>query len=209
MTDTPDDIKISPSPSRWLAAIEAVAISPNDALDLVTAMRRKREHTYPSEDASVTADKVADLIIKRYAKLTMYFGAVTALPGTIPGVGTMLAIIGGGAVDFTATMKLQVDMCRCLAVCYGNDLKSEDAKHLTMLIAFAGTIEQVAGPTAAKVGSRAGVKMIQQYLKGPALQTLKQMLRTIGVSFTRSSMQKAIPFGVGAVVGSTTNYGLT
>ena len=100
-------------------------------------------------------------------------------------------------------------MCRCLAVCYGYDLMSEDAKHLTMLIAFAGTVEQVAGPTTVKVGSHAGVKMIQQYLKGSALQTLKQMLRIIGVNFTRSSVEKAIPFGVGVAVGSSINYGLT
>ncbi len=209
MTGTPDDIKISPTPSRWLAVIEAVAISPNDARELVTAMRRNRQRTHPSENASITADKVADAIIKRYAKLAMFFGAVTALPGTIPGVGTMIAVIGGGAVDLTATMKLQVDMCRCLAECYGHDLKTEDVKHLTMLIAFAGTIEQAAGPATVKVGSRAGVKMIQQYLKGSALQTLKQMLRTIGVNFTRKSMEKAIPFGVGAAVGSSINYGLT
>src|SRR5450759_4001515 len=89
MTGTPDDIKISPTPSRWLAVIEAVAISPNDARELVTAMRRNRQRTHPSENASITADKVADAIIKRYAKLAMFFGAVTALPGTIPGVGTM------------------------------------------------------------------------------------------------------------------------
>jgi hypothetical protein len=47
-------------------------------------------------------------------------------------------------------------------------------------VSFFGTS---AGPAMVKVGSHAGVKMIKQYLKGSALQTLKQMLRTIGVSF--------------------------
>jgi uncharacterized protein (DUF697 family) len=130
----------------------------------------------------------------------------SAIEGTLPyGVGITQFI----EPTLNWNDQIQVDMCRCLAECYGHDLKTEDVKHLTMLIAFAGTIEQAAGPTTVKVGSRAGVKMIQQYLKGSALQTLKQMLRTIGVNFTRKSMEKAIPFGVGAAVGSSINYGLT
>ena len=51
--------------------------------------------------------------------------------------------------------------------------------------------------------------MLRQYLKGTALQAVKQAFRRAGVTFTRKAVEKAIPFGVGAGIGGATNYWLT
>ena len=51
--------------------------------------------------------------------------------------------------------------------------------------------------------------MLRQYLKGTALQAVKQAFRRAGVTFTRKALEKAIPFGIGAGIGGVANYGLT
>ena len=51
--------------------------------------------------------------------------------------------------------------------------------------------------------------MLNEYLKGAALQAVKHAFRRVGVTFTRKAVAKAIPFGVGVVIGGGANYGLT
>jgi hypothetical protein len=51
--------------------------------------------------------------------------------------------------------------------------------------------------------------MLRQYLKGAALQAVKELFKKIGIIFTRKAIEKALPFGVGVVIGSSANYALT
>jgi len=106
-------------------------------------------------------------------------------------------------------VKLQIDMCMCLAVNYGYDLTSEDARHLVFLLAVGGALERAGSPLGARVASQAGVRLLRQYLKGAALQTLKALFRRLGLVLTRKSLEKALPFGIGVAVGAGANYGLT
>jgi hypothetical protein len=75
---------------------------------------------------------VAEKIISRYAKMSATNGGVTALAGVIPGLGTAVAMVGGGLTDATIGMKFQVDMCRCLADTFGWDLASDQACAITV-----------------------------------------------------------------------------
>ena len=51
--------------------------------------------------------------------------------------------------------------------------------------------------------------MVQTYLKGAALTTIKEIFKKIGTTFTRKALEKMIPFGIGVVVSSSANYFLT
>ncbi|NED82543.1 hypothetical protein G3I76_20890, partial [Streptomyces sp. SID11233] len=62
----------------------------------------------------------------------------------IPGVGTAVAVLGGGITDIAAALKLQIDMCMCLVEVYETELSNEDKKHLAFLLALAGSVEQMA-----------------------------------------------------------------
>jgi uncharacterized protein (DUF697 family) len=167
----------------------------------------KRTNSHLSDDA--LREAVADKILARYSKLAATSGGATALTGVIPGLGTAVAALGGGAVDVAVCMKLQVDMCMCLAETYDWDLDSEDAQHLAFLIAAGGALEQTGTRVVGQVASKAGVKMLRQYLKGAALVAVKEMFKKIGITFTRKALEKALPFGVGVVIGSSANYALT
>ena len=163
---------------------------------------------YPESEIWEHQLRVADAIIGRYSRLAAMIGTAAGLPGVVPGLGTAVAIVGGATADSVACMKLQVDMCMCLAAAFGYDITSEDGKHLAFLIAATGTVQR-GSSSAVQVGSRAGVNMLRQYLRGAALQAVKQAFRRVGKTFTRKALEKAIPFGIGAAIGGAANYGLT
>jgi hypothetical protein len=197
------------SGARLLNLINAVAISADDAKALVESYRRRSERGHPDESTSDHRDRIAKAIVKRYAKLAAISGGATALPGTIPGVGTALALLGGGTIDAGVCIKLQVDMCMCLVECFGHDLTSEDARHLSMLLALFGTMERLGEAATVRFGTKAGVAMLRKYLRGPALRTIKMGFSAVGVRFTRKALEKSVPFGFGVAAGVGMNYGLT
>ena len=51
--------------------------------------------------------------------------------------------------------------------------------------------------------------MVNQYLKGPTLVVIKKLFEKVGITFTQKAAAKAIPFGIGVVIGFSANYALT
>jgi hypothetical protein len=197
------------NPDRLLGAVRAVAVSPLDAKALVQRLFAQSRNDRPGDDERVHQERVVDHLISRYAKLAATSGGVTALAGVVPGVGTAVAMVGGAMTDTVVCMKLQVDMCMCMAETFGYDLHEPDAQHLSFLIAAGGALEKAGVETGVKVASKAGVKVLQQYLKGAALITLKAFFRKLGLVFTRKALERALPFGVGVLLGAGGGYALT
>ncbi len=197
------------SGSRLLKAVEAIAISPAEAKKIVQKYLNQSRKKYPEDSDWQHQDRIADKIVERYAKFAAMVGGASALTGVIPGIGTAIAIAGGAATDATVCMKLQVDMCMCLAETYGYDLQHEDARYLAFLIAAGGTLEKLGAGTGVRLASQAGVRMLRQYLKGAVLVAVKELFKRLGIIFTRQALEKALPFGVGVAIGSSANYVLT
>lgn len=192
---------------RLLKMVEAIAISPEDAEQVAQKYRDKlAAKNLPHHEMQ---DAVAELIVKRYAKMAGTVGGVSGLAGIIPGVGTAVAVTGGAIADAAASMKLQVDMCMCMAAAYDYDLNNEDARHISFLLAAGGALEKAGEQAAVQLASKAGVKMLKQYPRGAVLQAIKEMFKKLGIVFTRKALEKALPFGVGVVIGGTFNYALT
>lgn len=196
-------------PGRLLSAVRAIAISPADAQDIAQKYMTqvKAQHAHKSHEEH--QDLVADKIIARYCKLASLTGGASGVVGIVPGLGTALAATGGALADAAASMKFQVDMAMCLASTYGYDINNADAQNLSLLIAAGGTLEKAGVEAGVKFASQAGVRLLRQYLKGAALQALKELFKKLGIVFTRKALEKALPFGIGVVVGSTANYYLT
>jgi hypothetical protein len=194
---------------KLLQAVQAVAMDPEEAHQLVEKYEKQLRAANPSITSQECSARVADKVTKRYAKLSGLAGGASALPATVPGVGTAVGSTVGAAGDVVACMKFQVDMTMCMAAAYGYDLSDEDARHMSFLIAAGGAVEKAGAEGTARIASKAGVKLVKQHLKGATLQAVKAAFRKVGITFTRKALEKAIPFGVGVVVGSTFNYGLT
>lgn len=194
---------------RLLKVVQAIAISPEDAKTTVRRLRSQSERDRPNDDDRQHRERVADHIVSRYCFYASTSGGLTSLAGIVPGLGTAFAAIGGGATDVAVSMKLQVDMCMCLAEAFGYDVSSTDGKHLAFLIAAGATLEKAGVQSGAKIASEAGVKLLQQYLKGAALQVLKELFKKLGITLTRKALEKALPFGIGVAFGVAGNYAMT
>lgn len=196
--------------SRLQKVVEAIAITPEAAHEFVDGYRRSfKDKTGSSPQSLADKARIAKRIIRRYAAYAGTSGALTALPGTIPGIGTALAIVGGGTADVAITLKIQIDMCMCLVDLYGEQLSAEDKKHLAFVLALGSSVEQLASTAGKKAAEEAAKRMVYQYLKGPALVTVKSLFKKIGIIFTQKAAGKAIPGGVGVLISGGANYGLT
>jgi hypothetical protein len=80
---------------------------------------------------------------------------------------------------------------------------------MSFVIALAGSLEKFGSEAGKATASKAAVRVASAYLKGTTLTTIKQLFKTVGIKFTQKATVKAIPFGVGVVIGSSANYFLT
>ncbi len=152
---------------------------------------------------------VAEKIISNYSYYAAFVGGATALTGVVPGLGTVIATFGGATADAALSMKYQIEMTMAIAVVYGHDITVEEEKRLCLIVAGLGAINQAAKDGGKSIGSKAFIKMAQQYLQGATLQAVKEIFKKLGITFTRKAVEKAIPFGVGVVIGFSANKGLT
>ena len=161
-------------------------------------------------DLKVRASKA---IVRGHALRSGVAGGSTGLLGAIPGVGTVAAIGVGVPSDFVLQTKIDVDMCHALVYVFKPDMESEEAFSLAVSLASYGTLEKkgarVLGGRTTRLGSEAGVKILRQQLRGSALIATKQAFKRVGIVFTRKAVEKAIPFGVGAVIGSGVNASIS
>jgi len=206
VNDTADELETS----RLQKAVEAIAITPEAASALVSGYRATFEAKFKREPESFEDKRrIAAKVIGRYSILSAAAGGVTALPSVIPGVGTAVAVLGGGVTDLAVTLKLQIDMCMCLVEVYNAEMSNEDKKHLAFLLALAGSAEQLLANGGKAAVQKIAEKLVYQYLKGPALITIKQLFKRVSITFTQKAMAKAVPAGVGVAFSGTTNYVLT
>lgn len=207
MTDGPDRQDDKPV---LLRAIELILADPAEIkkeAEALHAQYRKRYQDERTEDD--IAEMVADKIISNYSYYAAFVGGATALTGVVPGLGTVIASFGGAAADAALCMKYQIEMTMAIAAVYGHDITRDEEQRLCFIIAGLGTINQAAKAGAKNVGAKAFVNMARQYLKGATLQAVKAIFKKVGITFTRKAAEKALPFGVGVVIGFSANKGLT
>ena len=195
--------------ARFLRAVEIIAINPQDAKDIARKYILQCKQKFQNLSEDDIQERVADKIIQRYVNLCTASGGVTALSSIIPGLGTALAMVGGGLADGVVCMKFQVDMCLCLAETFGYDINDADAKHISFYIASGGALNKAGQEVGIQLGTKMGVRLLRQYLKGAILQSIKELFKRLGIIFTRKALEKALPFGIGVVVGASANRAMT
>jgi hypothetical protein len=195
--------------SRLMKVVEAIAITPIDARAIVENYRKQVRAEHPAADHGRRRELIADKIVSRYARLAGTSGAATGLTAIIPGIGTAAAALGGGLADTAVTIKLQIDMCLCLADAYDYDVHAEDVRQLVYLVSLGGALEKAGTGVGVQIASKAGMRMLRQYLRGAALQFVKELFKRVGIVFSRKALEKALPFGIGVVIGGGANYAMT
>lgn len=192
-----------------LKAIELVLADPKDIHREAQALLVKFQEAHRSKSETEVRDLVAKKIISNYSYFAAFAGGATALTGVVPGLGTAIAAFGGATADAALSMKYQIEMTMALASIYGHNILLEEEKRICLIVAGLGAINETAKEGGKAVGSKAFIKMTQQYLRGATLQAVREIFRKVGITFTRKAVEKAIPFGIGVVIGFSANKGLT
>ena len=193
-----------------LKAVEFVVADPAEIRREAIALKQQYQRQFSDSNSDDEINiLVANKIISNYSYYAAFVGGVTALTGVVPGLGTVVATFGGATADAALSMKYQIEMTMALATVYDHNIEIEEEKRLCFIIAGLGAINEAAKEGGKAVGTKAFVKMTQQYLKGATLQAVKEIFKKVGVTFTRKAVEKAIPFGIGVIIGFSANKGLT
>lgn len=174
--------------------------------------KAREKHRLPfgfPETESEARDKIADSLIAGYSTKAGLSGGATALIGVVPGVGTVAEIFGGATADMALCLKYQVEMCMALACLYGHDIESEADRKKYFIIAGLGTLNTESFKQGSEQAAKLFEKLVQRYLRDATFDTVRKLFRKVSISLSKKAFQKAIPLGIGAVIGFSSNKTLT
>ena len=136
-------------------------------------------------------------------------GVGSAAPATVfPGVGTV-AMVGASGTDVLVCLGLQANMCTSLAAVFNHDVDDQEVRLRALMLAGIATLSHAGGEGLKKAATKASINLLRNALKGATLQTVKQVLRKVGITFTRKALEKAVPFGIGMAISGSANYAIT
>ena len=192
-----------------LKAIELVLAEPIKIKQETTNLIEKIKIAHTKKNDKERQRIAADKIISNYSYYAAFSGGATALTGVIPGLGTAVAIFGGATADAALSMKYQIEMTMALATVYGHDILIEEEKRICYIIAGLGAMSEATKEAGKSAGSKAFINLVKTHLKGSTLTVIKEIFKKLGLTFSRKALEKAIPFGIGVVIGFSANKGLT
>jgi hypothetical protein len=152
--------------------------------------------------------ELAEHIVHEKTKLAAIGGAVTALPGALPGAGTTVELAAAIA-DSAALVYNQVTMIMAVAFCYDRDLHDHEARKLDVLLVFSmlAGLAVPAGKTVDVLGERVTLGVMPREAVGRVNRRIGgEVVRRLGRRRARVILGREIPFGIGVAVGSGANY---
>jgi hypothetical protein len=165
-------------------------------------------NAHPSMEDDELAEKWADRICWRYASQ----GAVTALPGAIPGLGTAVQVgveAGAISVDLAYMIRCMAGMVIGVGQIYGRDTDASFNQDFVRVLGLWCGVLTLGKEATVRVGSKVA---IAQFKRVPAaiFTRINQKVGTTivtkyGTKRGGIALGRLIPFGVGAVVGGGFN----
>ncbi|MFZ5644289.1 MAG: hypothetical protein ACOY46_11925 [Bacillota bacterium] len=141
--------------------------------------------------------ELCDIIIARKSFWCAGSGAFTALPGIIPGFGSLITLIGGTAIDIMALMYFMAEMITEIAIVYDRDLRSRGAARETAWV----YLYSIGADTVGKNISKAAVS---QMGKQAFIKVAQDIMVTMGIRVSQRTILKVIPVA-GALISGTVN----
>lgn len=192
--------------SKTIVSIaETVSTSPEALVSEIDEFKKNR----CGKSRLQLAHSWSDKIVRFFASE----GAATALPGAIPGLGTVTQIaVEGGAISADVLY-----MIRCMArivggvgAIYEHDLRKGFTQDFVKVLAlWCGVLVP-----AKEAGKRIGTKVAVAQFKRVPGEIFKRVNRKVGTTIVTKygtkrggiAIGRLIPFGVGALVGGGFNY---
>jgi hypothetical protein len=163
---------------------------------------------HPTLTKAELAEKWADRICWRYASE----GAVTALPGAIPGLGTAAQVaVEAGAIsaDLAYMLRCMAGMVIGVGQVYGRDVEASFNQDFVRVLGLWCGVLSLSKEATVRLAKKVA---IAQFNKIPA-QVFKRINQRVGTTIVAKygtkrggiALGRLVPFGVGAVVGGAFN----
>ncbi|WP_345750572.1 hypothetical protein [Microbacterium rhizophilus] len=163
-----------------------------------------------------TPDQIVRILENRYLTAVTTGGAAVGATAVVPGVGTAVTL-GLASAETVGFLEATALFAQSLAEVHGIAIDSPDRARALVLTMMLGDdavnlVKQLAGQ-AAGTGSRSAywgelvTKSLPRASVGPLLERLKKsFLHRFAAKGSASLIGKAMPFGVGAVIGGAGNH---
>jgi hypothetical protein len=177
-------------------AEEVLIFNPFDHVDRKEII--KRVGKLKKKKSSLTNEEISRLMIKKKSRWCAAAGGLTALPGAVPVLGTLVAIVGGTLLDITAMGFFITEMILEVAAAYNRDLDKE------------GTSREAVWVLVSSVGAGAASKgltgLTVRQLSGRTFNRLiEQVLVALGIRASQRSILRIIPV-IGMFIAGAVNY---
>jgi len=192
-----------------LKAVERIVDAPAKIRAQVDRLGEKIRASLP-DDASESQVRSAlerDLV-SHYSNRTALAGGASALPGLIPGLGSLAAVLGGGLLDMTFCLKYEVEMVLALAASRGYDIEDPRERQLAYLLAAAHTYEASGGRNPLPDLVKTEIDAVWHYTPRQLGKVVAALFVKLALMFAGKGLARAIPF-IGVVVSTAANKTLT
>lgn len=165
-------------------------VNKNDVRKSVAKLRRRHPQLSNRE--------LCELIVKNKSRWCAGSGAVTSLPGVVPGLGTLVAVFGGTALDVTAVSYFMTEMILQMAAVYGRDLHIPGVSREALWVFMSAVGTDAVG----KGLSKAAVKQLSRQA---FVKIIQDLLLTLGIRTSQRTVFRILPL-VGSVLCGIINY---
>ncbi|MBZ4416890.1 EcsC family protein [Myxococcus sp. RHSTA-1-4] len=192
---------------KLLTAVERI-LADTDSLVALSKQElgKAREKKLPSEDA--VRDAAALEVVRHFSNRSAISGGLAALPGLVPGAGTVVAALGGTLADMCMMLKFEVEMALVLSHLYGYDITRDEERQLAFLLASVSTYDaKRERNTVMDLAETQGIAF-WKYAPREASKMLVSVMTKIALLSVSKGLLRALPL-VGIAVGSSMNKVLT
>jgi hypothetical protein len=195
-----------PSSSFILDLISKLAPNPTKVAAWIEEVR--------SENPELNNDDLADFIGDKIVWAYTSQGAALALPGAIPGLGTIVQIsteLSTASVDVALMIRNQTYLVFALAAIYGYRSREILIQDTLVCIGLWTNAVNMTKSGAIRIGTKAAEANFKKRFPGKILQAINRKVGTTvltkyGTKRGGVAVGKLIPFGVGVFVGGGFSY---
>ena len=193
-----DNLENKETPSRILSAVERAAeIQVRPIARYVDMVKSKHEGDSPAQ--------VQEVVNKHFRRLATTTGVGAGASAAVPGVGT-LASLGVSTGDAFLFLELTTWYTLSSAYLRGIDISRHKDRTALVLLAINGSSANEAIATVLGSGSVFRLRSLSQPAVGQVNNQLASMaLKRIRKRAATSMVAKALPLGIGALMGGTLN----
>lgn len=159
---------------------------------------KKRVARLKKKNPQLGREEICLLILRSKCRWCAAAGAVTALPGVVPVLGTLVAAVGGTALDMVAVGFFLSEMILEMAAVYNRNLDIPGTSREAVWV--------LASSVGAGIAGRGLTRAAVSQLSGHAFMRLcQQVLLSLGIRAAQRTILRIIPV-LGTFIAAAVNY---